>query len=191
MWAAKILATANVGEEISPPAFALADAVIHNDSVVVGRDPIDITTPFEQWAFAVTFPLRKNALSFTGHLLVRIEAVVESGRIGIGCVTPDLRSFVSAEVERTFEDRDAVFEMIVEAGGNRDGWLVVRNTAEGGVPSRTILRSIRTFKIDEFRSPDLVDAELPAIKNLLVHQCTDIKYMQADGKVQHENSSFT
>src|SRR6476620_5820292 len=110
MWTARMLATANVGEEISPPAFALADAVIHNDSVVVGRDPIDIATPSEQWAFAVAFPLRKDAVAFAGPLLVRVEAVVESGRIGMGCVTPDLRSFVSAEVERTFEDSDAVFE---------------------------------------------------------------------------------
>src|SRR6476659_77355 len=141
MWTAKMLATANVGEEISPPAFALADAVIHNDCVVVGRDPIDIATPSEQWAFAVTFPLRKDAVPLARPFLIRVEAIVKSGRIGMGCVTPDLRSFVSAEVERTFEEGDSLFEMIVETGGINAGWLVVRNTAEGGEPSRAILRS--------------------------------------------------
>jgi hypothetical protein len=190
MWTAKMLATANVGEEISPPPFSLADAVIHNNSVVVGRDPIDIATPSEQWAFAVTFPLRKDAAAFAGPVLVRVEAVVESGRIGMGCVTPDLRSFVSAEVERTFEDRDMVFEMIIEAGGNA-GWLVVRNTAEGGAPSRAILRSIRTFKIDELRSPDLVDVEPRAFKNVTVYLPPDVEDMRADGEVTHRNPPLT
>ena len=93
-----------------------------------------------------------------------VEAEVKGGRIGIGCVAPDYRTYVGTESDRTAEDGHVVFDVVIERpGGDGCGWLVVRNTAEGGVPSRVIIWSIRTFRTGATRIPDLVEVEAPAI----------------------------
>ncbi len=90
-------------QELLPGVFALGDAIVHNQSLVTGSDPMDITTPAAQWAFAVSFPLRSEACRRVDQelLCVTIEAEVRTGRIGIGCLSPDGRTFVSRETERT------------------------------------------------------------------------------------------
>ncbi len=153
-------------EEVSPGAFELSDAVVHNQSVVTGSGPMDITTSGDPWAFAVSFPLRSEACRRAGRelLCIIVEAEVKSGRIGIGCVAPDCRTYVGTEGDRTAEDGNTAFEVVIERpGGDGCGWLVVRNTAEGGAPSRIIIQSIRTFRTGATRIPDLVEVEAPAI----------------------------
>ena len=153
-------------EELLPGAFALSDAVIHNQSVVTGSGPMDITTPADQWAFAVSFPLRSEACGRAGKelLCVTVEAEVKSGRIGIGCVAPDYSTYVSTESDRTPRDGNTVYDVFIERPrGDGCGWLVVRNTAEGGAPSRVVIRSIRTFRTGATRIPDLVEVETPDI----------------------------
>ena len=56
-----VLGGMNLREELVPGAFALPDAVIHGQTVVIGLDPMDITTPADQWAFAVTFPIHSES----------------------------------------------------------------------------------------------------------------------------------
>ncbi len=153
-------------EEIVAGAFTLADAVIHNQSLVVGNGPLDITTPADQWAYAVTFPARPEALHRAGNdlLCVIVDAEVISGRIGIGCVAPDHRTYVSVETDRTPEDVGTVFEVVIDdPGGDGCGWLVVRNAGEGGSQSRVIIRSIRTFRKRATGVSHLVEVEPPAI----------------------------
>lgn len=153
-------------EEVLPGAFALSDAVIHNQSVVIGSGPVDITTSGDQWAYAVSFPLRLEACCRAGRelLCVTVEAEVKSGRIGIGCVAPDYSTYVSTESDRTAEDGKTAFDVMIErSGGDGCAWLVVRNTAEGGTPSRVVIRSIRTFRTGTTRIPDLVEVEAPDI----------------------------
>ena len=160
-----MLASLDLLEEVSPGAFALSDAVIHNQSVVIGPGPLDITTSGDQWAYAVSFPLRSEVCRGAGEelLCVTVEAEVKSGRIGIGCVAPDYSTYVSTESDRTPEDGNSVFNVVIERSGDGYGWLVVRNTTEGGSPSRAIIRSIRTFRTGATRIPDLVEVAAPRI----------------------------
>jgi hypothetical protein len=153
-------------EEVVPGAFALADAVIHNQSLVVGIGPMDITTPAGQWAYAVTFPGRPEAFhsAGTGLLCVTVDAEVISGRVGFGCVAPDQRTYVSVETYRTPEDLETVFEVVIDdPGGDGCSWFVVRNTAEGDSQSRVIIHSIRTFRRGTTGVSHLVEAEPPVI----------------------------
>lgn len=150
MWTDKIISRIDPQCELKPGAFALADLIIHNGSVAVGIGPIEITTPREQWAFAAAFPIRMNASDLNENiesLLIRVEANIKSGRIGVGCATRDLQSYTAREVERSAGDDRTTFDIILPAGKDC-GFLVVRNTAEGGVPSRVIVHNIRTFKIE-------------------------------------------
>jgi len=152
--------------EVLPGAFALPDAVIHGQTVVVGLDPMDITTPADQWAFAVTFPIHSESCRRAADevLCVRVEAEIKSGRIGIGCLSPDGRTYVSTESDGAAEDGNTVFDVVLERpGGDGCGWLVVRNTAAGGSPSRIVIRSIRTFRTGATRIPDLLEVEVPRI----------------------------
>src|SRR5271170_913111 len=86
-------------EELIPGAFALSDVARHNQSLVSGSGPIDVTTPPGQWAYAITFPYRRPGGSGTHGevLLVRVEAEVHAGRIGVGCVSSDFQTYVGTE----------------------------------------------------------------------------------------------
>lgn len=118
MWTDRIVGALDLKEELSPGAFQLSSVVIHNDSVVRRTGSLDITTPRAQWAFAVTFPFKPHAGEGRGDsrsLLVRIDATVKSGRIGIGCVTTDLRTYVSGRLMRIEPGRRAGEVMRVES----------------------------------------------------------------------------
>ncbi|MCU1335543.1 MAG: Radical domain protein [Bryobacterales bacterium] len=157
-----LLGGLDLQEELSPGAFALPEGVIHNQSVVIGCAPMEITTPGDQWAYAVTFPLCLEACRRAGKelLCVRVEAEVTKGRVGIGYVAEDHSTYLSVESDRTPEDGDTVFNVVIEhQDRNVCGWLVVRNTAEGGSPSRIVIRSLRTFRTGATRIPDLVEVE--------------------------------
>ncbi len=164
IWSDKPVGSRGLRGALLPGAFALADAVIQNASVAFGTGPINFTTPREQWAFGVTFPFRMDAHALTrvtGLSPVRIEATAENeGSIGMGCVTSDLRSYVSSEMERTSEDGDTAFGMVPEPLESC-GWLVVRDTAGSSVPSRVIAGNPRTFKIEKPASPDLIEVDGP------------------------------
>src|ERR1041385_481349 len=115
-------------EELLPGAFDVSDAVVHNQSEVIGSGPLEITTSGDQWAWAVSFPLRPEICrGVVDELLwVAVEAEVKSGRIGIGCVAPDYSTYVSTESDRTPEDGNSVFNVVIERSRDGCGWLVVR-----------------------------------------------------------------
>jgi hypothetical protein len=149
-------------EELIPGAFALRDVARHNQSLISGSGPIDIMTPPDQWAYAVTFPYRRTASAGTyGEvLLVRVETEVHAGRIGVGCVSSDLQTYLDTEVDCTPENGSVVLKLPLRHLDSTDGgWLVMRNTAEGNRPSRVTVRSIRTFRTAATHVPDLVESE--------------------------------
>jgi hypothetical protein len=89
-----------------------------------------------------------------------VEAEVKSGRIGVGCVSHDYSTYLSSETDRGPEHGNYLLEIVIERqDGDGRAWLVVRNTAEGGTPSRVLIRSIRTFRTDATRIPDLVEVQ--------------------------------
>jgi hypothetical protein len=145
--------------------FSLTDAIVHHGSIAVGAGPIDITTPAQEWAYAVRFPFRHKP--GREHLVVRIRAAVRRGRVGIGCIATDLESYITREVELAPEDGQTVAELHLEPGSAEElGWLVIRNVDPSGEPARITVLAIQTFLIDPFRSPDLVENEPPTMTNL-------------------------
>ena len=153
-------------EEIIPSAFTLLDVERHNQSLVCGSGPIEITTPPDQWAYAAAFPFRWPAGSGAVRdvLLICVEVEVYAGRIGIGCVTGNLQTYVSPEMECSPEVGATVAELpLGHSDSGECGWLMVRNLADDNQCSHVVVRSIRTFRTEVNRIPDLAVAEAPPI----------------------------
>jgi FkbM family methyltransferase len=126
--------------------FELREARACNQATVHGEGPVSITTPSEQWAFATVFPIHDDPewpLVETGPLLIRIEALVEQGEIGISIAEPTLGVFISAE-KLARPGGLSILEFTL--GSPAPGcWLVVRNCASRDVASKATVHSIRTF----------------------------------------------
>src|SRR5579863_9457250 len=81
-------------------AFDLNQITIHNNSTVTGADPVAITTPPQLWAFAAAFLLHDNSEDpLEGHrrMIIRVDATVEEGGIGVAVAGPDVTEFISKE----------------------------------------------------------------------------------------------
>jgi hypothetical protein len=149
-------------EELLPGAFDISEVEPLNRARVAGSGPVDVTTPPGQWAFAAAFPFRWRTESEIPRevLVVRVEAQVHTGRIGIGCVRNDLETYVSTEKDWTAGEGRAVREFLLErADSIACGWLIVRNTAEGNQRSAVTVHSITTFRTGAVRIPDLVETK--------------------------------
>jgi FkbM family methyltransferase len=134
---------------LTPAPVVLSRRVVQNDSIVEGDGPVEIITPPRLWAYAVAFPVHAEPwLRGRKRLIIRIEASVKAGRVGIGCVTPDLTSFASPEINRAADDAETTFDIPVEYRKDcQCAWLVVRNTCKSG-SSHVVLHSIRTVEVE-------------------------------------------
>jgi hypothetical protein len=154
-------------EELIPGALRIRDVRPMNRSRISGAGPIEITTPPEQWAFAAGFKYRRRAVREIQSevVAIRVTAKVLAGRVGIGCVARDLRSYISTERDWTPDEGLVAKEFLMEPSDSRDsGLLVVRNTAEGNRPSVVTVTSIQTFRTGIARIPDLVETEPISIR---------------------------
>lgn len=126
--------------------FRLNEATPCNDAEIRGEGPVDITTSPEQWAFAALFSIHDDPdwpLVETGPLLIRIEALVEQGEIGVSIAEPTLGKFIAAE-KRAVPGGMSTLELTLNSPA-KGCWLVVRNYASGCVASKVNIHSIRTF----------------------------------------------
>ena len=126
----------------APDLFRLEDAAPCNTAVIGRGARMRIETPAERWAYAALFPL--NSSSGEGKtFIVRLDFTIERGKIGIGCLTPDLTTYVG-EGEKIAAEGEACLDLTVDL---RDGaaWLVIRNVAADGEPSVVELHGIRTL----------------------------------------------
>jgi hypothetical protein len=141
-----------------PGAFLLNEATVCNTGTATGEDPVCITTPPEQWAFAAVFPMHDNhqdPLEQYYRLVVRVEATVDEGRIGVSLARPDLSDLMSKEEKRNASPDRTIFE--VRLNSPRSGsWLVVRNYAADGVASRIRIHGVRTYVMP---APEIAPAE--------------------------------
>jgi SAM-dependent methyltransferase len=97
----------------------------------------------------------------TVPVLVRVDATVHAGTIGIGLVADDASTYF-AEVERTFLDEDIPELFLKSLTGVR--WLIVRNTAPGGTISDVTLHSVRVFRVATIqKATETSDASAEAI----------------------------
>jgi len=85
--------------EEKPGVFDLKDATVCNGSTITGGGSPCITTPRQQWAYAAVFPLREDPKSpLKGEaIIIRVEASIWVGSIGVAVAQPDLREFICKE----------------------------------------------------------------------------------------------
>jgi len=135
------------GEEITA-AFRLRSAVAHNKAKITGSGPITIVTDVPQWSYAAAFRLQANVqeLHATGApLIIQVETSVESGQIGFLFLADDLQTVLSTTAERPRVDEPSVLEILVNPAPD-SGWLMVRNNALGGRPSKCQVNGIKAFR---------------------------------------------
>jgi SAM-dependent methyltransferase len=157
----------------------LKEATVCNGSTITKDSSPCITTPPTQWAYAAVFPLRKhfNELGIGDRcLVIRVEATIEAGRIGIAVAQPDLREFICEEEIAASGKTTLELTLRSNAPG---AWLVVRNVADGGVASTIRIHSIKTYlasgaadrkaarsRLDVFDSPDALAINRARLEHL-------------------------
>jgi FkbM family methyltransferase len=130
--------------------FGLDKYRVHNASHVSGSGPVSVLTPPERWAYAVGFPIREEARREVPPLrgvMVRMDVVVEAGKIGIGIVSGDLSTYLVAEVQYGSSQDDVICELMTFYLP-ANSILMVRNTGSHQ-PSKVIIRSIETFIVGQ------------------------------------------
>src|SRR5215472_16316951 len=83
-----------------PGAFNIGEAVIHNHADVTGVGPIVITTPPQRWAYAASFVLKddpQDPLANHPRLLIRVDATIEQGEIGMAAANAETGDALSKE----------------------------------------------------------------------------------------------
>ena len=104
----------------------------HNGAAICGTGPLEITTHPDQWSYAAAFRFRSARVARSGRMLVRVKARVEEGRAGIAFIKEDLKEVLACEDHRCPEDGETTIEMVVD-NAPASGWIILRNTAAGGV----------------------------------------------------------
>lgn len=108
--------------------------LLHNAAQRVADAPEFLTDP-NQWGYSVSFgvhipgPPSPDLLPF-----IDVDVVVLEGMIGVGVLDPELRQFISPEVDAHATGRHASIALRVDSIGPVQ--VMVRNTAPHGVPSR-------------------------------------------------------
>ena len=166
--------------------FNLSEATSSNRAEIHGDGPVSITTSPEQWAYAALFPIHDDAewpLTETGPLLIRVEALVEKGDVGISIADPNLGKFIAPEKHATSGGMSTL-ELTLNSP-TPGCWLVVRNCAPGGLASKVNIHSIRTFLIPSFTKPvdDHQSGFVPLESLASVRSQTPAAIAASDGEV--------
>jgi FkbM family methyltransferase len=115
-----------------------------NSARIEGEDPLRVTTPSEQWAYAAVVPLNwenEEPIPDGFRLSVKVDALVETGMIGVAIAAPDLQSFVSSERSASATASNVTLDLKLDQ--LRAGlWLVIRNISHGGKASRVRLHRV-------------------------------------------------
>lgn len=129
--------------------FDLRGYRVCNNSRVSGSGPVSVLTRPEQLSYALVFPIREKARRMIApmtEIMVRMEAVVETGKIGIGIVSSDLSTYLLPEIQYDASQRTVDCEIVI-SHLPPDSALVVRNTAGDRVVSKAVIRSLATFVV--------------------------------------------
>jgi SAM-dependent methyltransferase len=128
-------------------AFALSDGVVHNAAALSGCGPVMLVTDSRQWSYAAAFPLRAGIIPHEAPgapLLVRVEMTVHSGCIGAIFVADDLQTVLGTVAEEKPQGSGRPLEIVIDPAP-ASGWLILRNHAGGGRPSRCSIDSLQAF----------------------------------------------
>ncbi len=135
-------------------ALDLRNYTAHNGAAISGAGPLEITTDAAQWSYAAAFRYRGAKKGSAGRILVRVKARVDEGRIGVAFVKDDLTEILGNDEERSPVDGDTTVEIVVD-GAPDSGWVVIRNNAQGGVPSRCAIFGLEAENLPPAATPDI------------------------------------
>jgi methyltransferase FkbM-like protein len=127
--------------------FELSDHQVCNGAHLQNGDLFVLTTPSQQWSYALRIPVRENARVALPHystVAIRIEALINSGRVGFGVVGTDGSTYLTPEQEWGSSNSVVSFDLTV-SGPPSGSALVIRNTDSTGESSRVSIRSLTTF----------------------------------------------
>ncbi len=116
---------------------------IHRGARVIARDPLTVSTPARQWAYALSCALPPRVTSGDGSLMEGVRCIfdisVSRGRIGVGWTSVDGASYMT---ERFTSRADSRISFMLRPG-DRVGRLVFRNVDPSGEPSEFIIQNAR------------------------------------------------
>jgi hypothetical protein len=115
----------------STDLYPLDSYVIHGGSAQEVDGALIVETPPEQWAYAVEVPLSRNTGSANEMARVVFEASVEAGRLGIGILSSDRRSFRQEVQISPADGQPCEFEFVL-GPVSAIGPLIIRNAFARG-----------------------------------------------------------
>jgi len=108
--------------------------LLHNAAQRVADAPEFLSDP-NQWGYSVSFPVQIPSPPSPDLLpFIDVDVVVLEGMIGVGVLDPELRQFISPEVDAQATGRQACIALRLDTIGPVH--VMVRNTAPNGVRSR-------------------------------------------------------
>src|SRR3954470_14345089 len=106
--------------------YPLGTYLIHGGNAEEVDGALIVATPPEQWAYAVEVPLNRNTGPSHESVRVLFQAAVETGRLGIGILSSDRRSFRQEVQISPADGQPCEFEFIL-GPLNAIGPLIIRN----------------------------------------------------------------
>lgn len=111
--------------------FSIESRIIHNHAGCEATGgQIRITTPAEQWAYAVEFPPAAAATAPEGEIVFKLRVRVHRGAIGLGVLDPQQGRY-QHEIQVVADDKTEVVEIPVPNVATL-GSLMLRNTSTKG-----------------------------------------------------------
>ena len=111
--------------------YSAARRIIHNQAACkLAGNLLSVTTPVEQWAYAVEFPPQDGAPVPEEDMKLILRARVYEGAIGLGLLTPQ-RTEYQREVEVVANGKSELVEIPLRQGAVL-GALMLRNTSVNG-----------------------------------------------------------
>ena len=129
--------------------FRFEDVRAHSGATATAAETLSVVTPSGQWTYAASLPLRRERLNDTeaasAAAVIRVEAVVERGSIGIGCLREDCQTFIDETIHHG-PGGPKTFVLTLDSLGDCR-WLMVRNCSDADEPSEVTIRSIQVFRL--------------------------------------------
>ena len=111
--------------------YSVSSRIIHNQaSCVAAGDLLQVTTPAEQWSYALEFPPLGDAAAVDKNMKLKLRAHVQEGVVGLGLLTPQ-RTGYQYEVQVVANEESQLVEIPIPEGAAL-GALMLRNTSARG-----------------------------------------------------------
>lgn len=138
----------DMNDELIPPFYDIGSPFIHENAQIKKKlISIIITTPLEQWAYAISF--EKKLLKLENYvlktpILIRVTVKIINGAIGIGILNNAGDYFLDETFVRT--DKKKTVDLLIPSI-DQLGSLIIRNISEDNQPSQLELFEIEYFSL--------------------------------------------